>query len=62
MNQDILRKRTKEFMEELKLPISRLAKSIGFERATYYRWIKGEFDFGEARANALDAYLRRFGF
>lgn len=62
MNQNELRNRTKRFVAELKLPISRLAKTIGFERATYYRWMKGDFDFGEARAEALDKYLRRFGF
>lgn len=62
MNQNKLRERTKQFVDELKLPISRLAKTIGFERATYYRWMKGEFDFGEARVEALDKYLRRFGF
>lgn len=62
MNQNELRNRTKRFVAELKLPISRLAKTIGFERATYYRWMKGDFDFGEARAEVLDKYLRRFGF
>lgn len=62
MNQNLLRERTKKFMDELHLPISRLAKTIGFERATYYRWIKGNFNFGEVKAKALDKYLRRFGF
>lgn len=62
MNQDYLRKRVKEFMETLKLPISRFSKVIGIERSTYYKWIKGEFDFGERRKAIVDDYLRRFGF
>lgn len=62
MNQNELRERTKRFLEESKLPISRLSKFIGFERATYYKWIKGVFNFCESKAEALDEYLRRFGF
>ncbi len=62
MNQNLLRERTKRFIDELKLPISRLSKSIGFERTSYYKWVRGDFDFGEARAKALDEYIRRFGF
>ena len=62
LNQDILRQRTKAFVETLNLPISRLAKSVGFERSTYYRWIKGEFDLGERRGKAIDEYLKKFGF
>lgn len=61
MNQDYLRRRVKEFMETLKLPISRFSKVIGIERSTYYKWIKGEFDFGERREAIVDDYLRRFG-
>ena len=49
-------------METLKLPISRFSKVIGIERSTYYKWIKGEFDFGERREAIVDDYLRRFGF
>lgn len=62
MNQDILRKRTKEFIETLKLPISRFSSVIGIERSTYYKWIKGEFDLGEKRTAIIDEYLKRFGF
>lgn len=62
MNQDNLRKRMIEFINTLKLPISRFSKVIGFERSTYYKWIKSEFDFGERRAAIVDEYLRRFGF
>lgn len=62
MNQETLRKRTKKFMEELRLPKSRLAKTLDFERSSYYKWINGDFDFGERRAAALDDYLKKFGF
>ncbi len=62
MNQNLLRECARKFIEELKLPISRLAKSIGIERTSYYKWVRGDFDFGEARAKALDEYIRRFGF
>lgn len=62
VNQDKLRKRTAEFIDTLKLPISRFSKVIGIERSTYYKWIKGEFDFGERRVSIVDEYLKRFGF
>lgn len=62
VNQDSLRKRTKTFVEILNLPISRLAKSVGFERSTYYRWVKGEFDLGERLSIAIDEYLKKFRF
>ena len=62
MNQNELRKRTENFMRTLNLPISRFAKNIGIERSTYYRWIKGEFDFGEHRAVIVDEFISRFGF
>lgn len=62
MNQDSLRNRTKTFVETLNLPISRLAKSVGFERSTYYRWVKGEFDLGERLSIAIDEHLKKFGF
>lgn len=62
VNQDSLRNRTKTFVETLNLPISRLAKSVGFERSTYYRWVKGEFDLGERLSVAIDEYLKKFGF
>lgn len=62
MNQDLLRKRTEKFMKTLNLPISRFAKVIGIERSTYYKWIKGNFDFGERRAAIVDEFLSRFGF
>lgn len=62
MNQDLLRERTKNFINELNLPISRFAKTIGFERSTYYRWIKGHINFGEQKVKAIDEYIGRFGF
>lgn len=62
INQTTLRERTKEFLEELNLPISRFAKRIGIARETYYRWQKGDFDFSEARAEQIDVYLKRYGF
>lgn len=62
MNQDVLRQRVKHFMETLTLPISRFAGLIGFERSSYYRWIKGEFDFCEKRALQIDEFLKQFGF
>lgn len=62
MNQDELRKRTMIFVETLHLPISRFARVIGFERGTYYKWVKGELNFGEQKCLLIDEYLKRFGF
>ena len=62
MNQNELRKRTLVFLEKLNLPISRFAEANGFQRETYYKWIKGVLDFGEKRAEQIDTYLKQFGF
>ena len=62
VNQNNLRERVSDFRNELNLPVSKFAQAIGFERSIYYRWIKGEFDFGEAKAKRIDEYLRRYGF
>ena len=61
-NQNILRERVKVFRNELHLPVSKFAQAIGFERSIYYKWIKGEFNFGELKAKRIDTYLNRFGF
>lgn len=62
MNQNMLRERVQRFRSELKLPVSKFAAAIGFERSIYYRWIKSEFDFGEAKAKRIDEFLRKYGF
>ena len=62
MNQNMLRERVQRFRSELKLPVSKFAAAIGFERSIYYRWIKNEFDFGEVKAKRIDEFLRRYGF
>lgn len=62
MSQNILRERVQAFINELNLPISKFAQAIGFERSIYYRWIKGNFDFGAVKAKRIDEYLRRYGF
>lgn len=62
MNQEQLKKRTKQFTSELNLPISRLAKNIGFDRSTYYKWLKGEKVFSETTLKKIDNYLKTYGF
>lgn len=62
MNQDLIRERTKRFINEIELPIAKFAKKIGFSRELYYRWIKGDFDFGIEKAKRIDEYLRKYGF
>lgn len=62
MSQNTLRERVQAFRNELNLPISKFAQAIGFERSLYYKWIKGEFDFGSVKAKRIDEYLSRYGF
>lgn len=62
MNQEQLQKRVKQFIGELNLPISRLAKNIGFDRSTYYKWLKGEKVFSETTLKKIDNYLKTYGF
>lgn len=62
MNQEQLKKRAKRFTDELNLPISRFAKNIGFDRSTYYKWLKGEKVFSETTLKKIDNYLKTYGF
>ena len=63
MNNELLRKRAKRFINELNLPIARFAKNVGFDRSTYYKWLKGnEKVFSENTLQKIDNYLRTYGF
>ena len=63
MNREELRKRAKRFTDELNLPIARFAENVGFDRSTYYKWLKGnEKVFSEKSLKKIDNYLRTFGF
>ena len=62
MNQEELKKRARRFTEELQVPISRFANKVGFDRSSYYRWLKGENVFSEAKLNKIDNYLKKYGF
>ena len=63
MNQEQLKKRAKRFTDELNLPIARFAENIGFDRSTYYKWLKGnEKVFSENTLQKIDNYLRPYGF
>lgn len=62
INQDALRERVQTFLGELNLPISKFVKNIDIARSSYYRWVVGDFDFSEARAEQIDVYLKRYGF
>lgn len=62
INQNLLRERTQTFLSELHLPVTKFVANVGIARTTYYRWQKGDFDFGEQRAAQIDSYLKRYGF
>ena len=62
MNQEELKKRAIRFADELQVPISRFAQKAGFDRSSYYRWLKGENVFSEAKLKKIDNYLRTYGF
>ena len=62
MNQEELKKRARRFTEELQVPISRFANKVGFDRSSYYRWLKGENVFSEVKLKKIDNYLRTYGF
>ena len=42
MNQEQLKRRAKRFLDELEVPITKFASKAGFDRSSYYRWLKGE--------------------
>ena len=57
MNQEQLKRRTKRFIEELNLPISRFADKVGFDRSAFYKWMKGGNVFSETTLKKIDNYL-----
>lgn len=62
MNQDILRRRTKRFLYELQIPVTKFAAKIGFSRELYYRWQKEDFNFSAEKAQKINEYLKQYGF
>ena len=63
MNQEQLKRRAKRFLDELEVPITKLASKAGFDRSSYYRWLKGEEKvFSETTLKRIDNYLKTYGF
>ena len=62
IDQNELRERTKEYIAASGVKKSTFANIIGFARENYYRWIKGDFDFGNEKAMRIDEHLRKFGY
>jgi len=62
-NQEQLKRRAKRFLDELEVPITKFASKAGFDRSSYYRWLKGEEKvFSETTLKKIDNYLRTYGF
>ena len=62
INQTQLRERTRKFISDTGLPISKFVKRIGIARTSYYKWQNQIFDFGEQRAEIVDTFLRKFNY
>lgn len=62
MNQDLLKTRVEKFISELNLPISRFAKSIGFDRTAYYKWMKGVYNFSAETLQKIENHISKFGY
>lgn len=54
--------RCKQFLSELKLPVTRFCTLINISPQAYYKWIKGELNLSIATVNRIDQVLNRYGF
>lgn len=62
INQTELRERTRRFIADTGLPVSKFVKRVDISRTGYYKWQSKVFDFGQQRSEIIDRFLRQFNY
>lgn len=57
-----LKDRCTNFLDELRLPVTRFCISVGISKTAFYTWRRGELVLSQKTFDRIDAYLRRYGF
>jgi len=53
-----LKERTKKFIEEIGLPVSRFGRNVGIHGDSVRRWLKGELHLKPETEQRIDAFLK----
>ncbi len=57
-----LKERCKKFLMASGVPITRMCFRLNMAASSYYRWQQGLLKLSDSRLEAIDQYLRQFGF
>lgn len=58
----MLRKRVKNFIEELEMPITVFCRKVNLSTASYYKWKDGIFEFSDETAERVSNFIKKYGF
>lgn len=61
MNENI-KNRCSKFLNELKLPATRLCRLVDLSASSFYKWQRGDLRLSENTLKRIDDCLARFGF
>ena len=53
-----VKERTKQFIQEIGLPVTRLAEDVGLSANAIHQWFRGELELSEQTINRIDDFLR----
>ena len=53
-----VKERTKQFIHEIRLPVTRFAKDVGLSAGAIHQWFSGELELSEQTINRIDDFLR----
>lgn len=54
--------RIKKFLAEMGVPMTKFAAKFGKSRQTFYVWLKGSYAPSKQTQQAVDQYLKQYGF
>lgn len=58
----MLKKRVEDFLTDLGLPKSRLAKKVGITGQSISLWLKGDLNLSDDTEKRIDQFLKKFNY
>ena len=60
MNNDEMRKRVKQYLDDTAVAKSKFCDKVSLGRTTLYRWLMGEIILSNTKLTNIDNYLKEF--
>lgn len=57
-----LQQRTRNFLNELELPVTRFCRKVELSRTPLMNWLNGDAQLSQSSIERIDAFLTRYGF